>query len=143
MPALATTMSTGPSASSTRRAASATWPASATSAGTATPRPPMSDSTSSRSAVERATSPTRAPRPAACRATARPMPRDAPVTRATARSQQVDGQLGQRLGQVAPLELGQWHLGPVGLALQHLGEGPVVEEPRVLDVRVGPGDALT
>ncbi len=58
------------------------------------------------------------------------------------RPQQVARQLGEGLGQVAPLELGQGHLGPVLLALEDLGEGPVVEQPGVLDLGVGPGDAV-
>src|SRR5712691_10430021 len=58
------------------------------------------------------------------------------------RSEQVDGELGERLGQVAPLELGERDLGPVLLALDDLGERPVVEQLRVLDVRERPGDPL-
>src|SRR5262245_36295707 len=56
-------------------------------------------------------------------------------------AEEVDGQLGQGLGEVAPLQLGQWDLGPGLLALQHLGQGPVVEQARELDLRVGLGDA--
>src|SRR5215207_4665729 len=59
------------------------------------------------------------------------------------RSEQVDRQLGERLSQVAPLQLRQRDLGPVLLALDDLGQRPVVEELRVLDVRERPGDALT
>src|SRR5256885_1831399 len=58
------------------------------------------------------------------------------------RSEQVDGELGERLRQVAPLQLGERDLGPVLLALDDLRERPVVEQLRVLDVRARPGDPL-
>src|SRR5690349_11480126 len=47
-------------------------------------------------------------------------------------AEEVAGQLGERLGEVAPLELGQGYLRPVLLAVEDLRERPVVEEPGVL-----------
>ena len=57
-------------------------------------------------------------------------------------AQQVDGQLGEGLGQVAPLQLRQGHLGPVLLVAEDLRQGPVVEQLGVLDAGVGVRDAL-
>src|SRR5205809_1393874 len=50
------------------------------------------------------------------------------------RTEQVDRELGELLREVAPLELGQRHLGPVLLAADDLRERSVVEQLRVLDV---------
>src|SRR5439155_11796943 len=57
-------------------------------------------------------------------------------------TEQVDPELGEVLRQVAPLELGQWHLGPVLLAFQHLRQRAVVEQTRQLDLGVRASDAL-
>ncbi len=59
------------------------------------------------------------------------------------RSEDVHAELGDRLGQRAPLELGQRHLGPVGLSLQDLRQRPGVQQPGELELGPQAGDPVT
>ena len=58
------------------------------------------------------------------------------------RAEEVDRELGERLGEVTPLQLRERDLGPVLLSLDDLRERAVVEELGELDVGVRTRDAL-